>query len=71
MDLGSIHACVSACGARNGERGSQLGAVRGPDLHCTRLHVHASHSGNIKQVHQMEPNAFNGDAITIIYTVRT
>ena len=41
MDLGSIHACVSACGARNGERGSQLGAVRGPDLHFTRLHVHA------------------------------
>ena len=41
MDLGSIHACVSACGARNGERGSQWGAARGPDLHFTRLHVHA------------------------------
>jgi hypothetical protein len=39
VDLGSIHACVSACGARNGERGSQWGAARGPDLHFTRLHV--------------------------------
>ena len=41
MDLGSIHACVGACGARNGERGSQLGAARGPDLHLTSIHVHA------------------------------
>ena len=30
MDLGSIHACVSACDARHGERRCGWGAVRGP-----------------------------------------
>ena len=30
MDLGSVHACVSACDARYGERGCGWGAVRGP-----------------------------------------
>ena len=54
MDLGSIHACVGACGARNGERGSQLGAARGPDLHLTSIHVHA-----FKAVHKA-----HGDSIT-------
>ena len=33
MDLGSIHACVSACDARYGERGGGWGSACGPDLH--------------------------------------
>ena len=45
MDLGSIHACVSACDACNDERGSGWGAACGPDLHLTRIHVHAFERG--------------------------
>ena len=40
MDLGSIHACVGACDARNGERGSGWGASRGPHHGFECIHVH-------------------------------